>query len=424
MNLLLDKLLKLFKNVKDKGFFHLLSANFFVNFFAFGSQLVVAWLLTPTQIGQLKILQTYVSIAVILASCGFEASLLKLSSEKISEFEKKKLFSSASILTFITSLFTLALIVIVGIFFSVSQDETVNEYFAVFLAAAFPLAFNTLNFNFLQGQKKIQLLSKLQTLIKIVSFSLIILLTYLFNIKGFIAATILGYVLSASLLFLKNREYFDLSSILKSFKEYKSKHWSLARFAFLANLVSTSSRFLDIFIINIYIANREEVGQYSFAVNVLLFLQIISDTVQKIVIPYFSEKSSQIQLWLSAFRKYSKIFILVCFALFIFTNLIVESGLTFIFNDKYQESYIFIHILTIRWFFYSLTQFKSSALFGLGKFNINFIGSVVYLILNFLLQMILISSMGTVGVAAAASLAGILYYAFYSWLFKRELKKI
>ncbi|MEI8085006.1 MAG: hypothetical protein WCG93_02195, partial [Paludibacter sp.] len=63
-----------FQNVREKGFFHLLSANLLIQFFAFASQLLVAGILASDDIGRIKIIQTYFSVFIILAGMGFNAS--------------------------------------------------------------------------------------------------------------------------------------------------------------------------------------------------------------------------------------------------------------------------------------------------------------------------------------------------------------
>ena len=89
---MLDKTLVLLRNVTDKGFFHLLSANVLMGFFAFGSQLLVAKFLTPLELGQIKTMQAILGVATIAAGFGFNTAVLKLCSEARPSNEKYYIF--------------------------------------------------------------------------------------------------------------------------------------------------------------------------------------------------------------------------------------------------------------------------------------------------------------------------------------------
>ena len=69
------------RKIQEKGFFHLLSANILIQIFAFASQLFVAGILSPEDIGRIKIIQTYLSVFSVIAGMGLNASTLKICSE-------------------------------------------------------------------------------------------------------------------------------------------------------------------------------------------------------------------------------------------------------------------------------------------------------------------------------------------------------
>ena len=109
-------------------------------------------------------------------------------------------------------------------------------------------------------------------------------------------------------------------------------------------------------------------------------------------------------------------YILAGLILLVIVNIVVDPSIKFIFQGKYDASLIFVHILTIRWFFYALVQYKSAAVFGLGKLNYNMWGSIIYLIINLSIQYILLNLYGILGVAIGVAGSAILYYLFYSFI--------
>jgi O-antigen/teichoic acid export membrane protein len=79
----------LLSDVAAKGFFHLLSANVLIQLVAFASQLFVAGILSPEDVGRIKIITTFLSVFSIIGGMGLNASTLKLCSENRSEAKQR-----------------------------------------------------------------------------------------------------------------------------------------------------------------------------------------------------------------------------------------------------------------------------------------------------------------------------------------------
>ena len=90
-----NKTKELIENMWKKGFFHLLLAKYFGQFVTFSSQILVAWILMPDDIGRLKVMQSFITIAVIFGGFGFNTSVLKLCSEDLPISEKTYLFNKS-----------------------------------------------------------------------------------------------------------------------------------------------------------------------------------------------------------------------------------------------------------------------------------------------------------------------------------------
>src|ERR1035437_4542410 len=303
------------QNVRQKGFFHLLGANYLIQIVGFASQLFVAWFLSPTDLGRIKILQTYLMIGIIISGLGFNTSVLKLCSEKRGEYEKIFIYKGALKYTVISSIFSYFISLVFIYFGLISSDPVINYYAIFYFIMLIPQSFFALDTSFLQAIKEIIKLAKVQAVNKIVTLLLIVLLTYLFAFKGYIFSVIVGSIISSLFLFL---------IIKKSIREKQSKqipdlfnlHWKYAKYSFLANGIGQISLFSDIFLINYMIKDRVTVGYYSFALTLILGLQTLTSTVQQIATPYFSEKSNDFYEWKKIFNKYNRKFnismLLVC----------------------------------------------------------------------------------------------------------------
>jgi O-antigen/teichoic acid export membrane protein len=364
--------------IKEKGFFHLLSANYLIQILMFGSQMFVAWILTPEDIGRIKIMQSYLGVAIIFAGFGFNTSTLKLISEKRPFAEKYALFSVVLKYNYIALIFVYIIMLVFSLLNLISKDMVINHIFPVYSIMLFPITLNTLMIAYLQGLKKIKEMAKIQTITSFISLTIIIILTYFFYLYGYITALILGFITTYLFLSLTikniNRDVTEIS-LDKSFQI----HWQYAKFSFLANGLSRISLFMDIFLMNYLISDRTAVGYYGFALTVIVAFRLITGTVQQICTPFFSEKSTNFNEWKSIYKKYNFLFQVGSLIITIISIFLLPEIINFVFQGKYDNSTPFLRILVISWFVRNLYSIKGIALLGLGKIHLNFYSSLIVL---------------------------------------------
>ena len=68
----------LFLKLKNKGFFHLIVSNYSVQFIVFGSSLLVAKIMSPTNVGIVKTIETFANMAIVLGGGGVIFAILKV----------------------------------------------------------------------------------------------------------------------------------------------------------------------------------------------------------------------------------------------------------------------------------------------------------------------------------------------------------
>lgn len=410
------KFRQLLNNVGKMGFFHLLSANFFIQLVTFSSGLFVAWILTPEQIGQIKVLQTYSGVAIIIAGLGFNTSVLKICSEKRLPGEKQFLYNRALRYTLFSIAISYALFSLAAYLGIASNDDTINNLLPFFFIALIPNTINYLQMAYIQALKRIKELAKIQSLTKILSVAFIIGLTYFFNIEGFIASTIISGFLTLVMMLRKTTEISESIKPIVINKPF-SIHWFFAKYSFLANALGNVSMYLDIFILNFFITDRTELGYYGFAVTLVMGLRLFTATIQQITSPYFSEKSSDFNEWMRIFKKYNLLFNVFSFLFAIITILTIKPILHFIFSGKYDASVYYFQLLTIVWAIRNLYTLKGVAIWGMGRINVNFFTSLIIFPINATIMYLTIKNFNTIG-AAYGSIIGalisnfIIHYSF------------
>ena len=411
--------LNIFRNFHRKGFFHLLSANILIQFVAFGSQLFVANILTPDDLGRIKIIQTYLSIFSIIAGMGFNTSVLKLCSENRTLKDKKKIFESGLFFTIISTISLYFLILLLNYFNIFSTDKIIKWLIPLGL---FPIISNSVFMVFVsyfQGFKKIKLISNLTILNKIISIIGILILTYWYGIKGYYLAYNLSFILMLFVIFNVYNLALNVKNLcVKNLSQF-SVLWKFAKTSMLANLLSELSAYVDIIMVSFFIKDMEQIGYYSFALTITVVLRLFPSTVQQIASPYFSSLSNQKNVFIHAFKRYNRLLYFIVIASLGIILLIMPFLIHWIFDGKYDQSLLYFPLLAIGWSLRQLTQLQSGAIFGLGKIHYNAYVSLISLLFNIISISILLHFFGLIGAAYASILNGLVFTVCSKYFYKK-----
>jgi O-antigen/teichoic acid export membrane protein len=409
------------KNIRQKGFFHLLSANILIQVFAFASQLFVAGILSAEDIGRIKIIQTYLSIFSIIAGMGFNASTLKICSEHKSKQQLSEYFNSAFVFTLISSSFVYGIVLLINYLEILSKDRLIQVLIPL---GMFPLISNSIFMLFiglLQARKEIKLFSNITVLNKTISIIGIIILSYYWGMKGYYVAYNLSYILMIFVIFISIKKIVPIS--FKAFKRNIIKeHWHYAKASTFSNIIAETSAYIDIILISFLIKDMVEIGYYSFALTLTIALRLFPSTVQQITIPYFSSFKSDKTEFLHIFKRYNQLLYVVVFiSLFIFL-FIIPPVISHIFKGKYDQSFIYLVFLAIGWSIRSLIQLQSAAIFGLGKIQYNAYTALYALAGNIIIYPLAIHFFGLTGAAYASISSGIIIFIASRFYFKKVVK--
>lgn len=387
-------------NIKEKGFFHLLSANALIQVVSFASYLFVAHLLTPDDIGRIKFIQVLTSIFSIIGGMGFGLSILKICSEQRPYAYKKIIFNAAFLFTLLSTLCSYLLIVAMIRCKGLLTTDQTTISIAPF--AFLPIILGTLFAQivaYLQALKKIKILSALTTTNKVLTIILILIFSYFYGLKGYFWALNLGLLLILLHSFQKIRTDIQPSNInFKKQAKLFSIHWQYARPALFSNLLSDTTSFIDIILINFLFSNLTEIGYYSFALTLIVALRIVPATVQQISNPYFSENGTNKSIVHQHFVRYGKLLLLIIILSFIAFLVIVPLSIQTFFSS-YTPSIPYLIPLAIAWSIRQYNKIIAAALFGMGKINYIAYTQLISLIINIIVIPLSLKQWGLVGVS-------------------------
>ncbi len=422
MKKLIKKISELIKNISNKGFFHLLLANIFIQAIAFASQLFVAHILLPEDLGIIKFIQTLISIFTIIGGLGLSASTLKICSEPNSIQYKRETLSAVLSFTFLGTIISYSFVVIFLILNIIPANiEVVKLAPIAFLPIIFYNFFG-LFVSYYQAQKKIKQLSYFTIANKILSIVLIVILTFYFGIYGYYYAMNIGLILIIIIFFINTKK--ELIFNLKRTKKITllKQHWVYSIPSLFANLLGDLTRFVDILFLNFFLKGMgNEIGMYSFALTLTILIRVLPSTVQQIANPYFSEKGNDKSTVQLLFKKYSKLLVIVIVITFIGFIIFVPFGIQIGFT-KYIPSIKYLLPLAIASSIREFNQITAAALFGLGKINYTTYSQIISFIFNVILISISMYKWQFIGVAYGMIFCSIFSVLIMYLFYKKAIK--
>lgn len=396
-------------------------SNLLVNFINFSSQLLVANILTPADIGYIKLILSVISVITIVANFGINVSILKICSENIDNREIFNRFYSGNVITTISSSIVIFITTIFFIFNHTFIDANTNFY--LYIVISISIIINSIFNNYsaiFQGLRKNKEFSFINIIIKSTSIILIILFTYYFRFKGYWIAYIVSISLSLIIIVLYLKKYINKEkNYLFNTKNYFKIHFNYSKWALASNTLGQLTIYSDIFIVNILSDNKNEIGIYSFATTFVVIIKIIPATIQQYISPRFSFISDNIKEIKSKYIKYNKLIITTSFIIGIVTIIIVPFFIKEIF-PKYENSIKYIILLTISVIIRNFNIINASVLFGVGKLKYNLYNDLISFSLITILSTMLFSRLNFISCA----LSQIVVSVIIVFISRYQVKKI
>ncbi len=415
-------LIDLIRSAGRRGFFHLFGANFLTQVIGFAAQMFLAGILSPLEIGRIKILQTYTSTAAIAGKAGLDSSVLKLCSEVRTEDEKRRLFSAGFVGTALASLVTLTILLVLNQWGALSSDLDVRSLFWVYLTVLPLQTLAEVTIIYYQARQEFRIVSMIQIVSRSLNFVLIIVATYFLGIQGYVWAIVAGAAGVLVWLAVRSRDHFR-SAALAQTRHDLGAHVHLAKFSVAANLTYQVLAYLEFFFLNYLVTDRTEIGYYGFAMTLLIPFLTITGTLQQWMMPRLSAVSHSADEWFSLYRQYHRWVMWGAFGLTVVAALLVPTALHLVFGDKFGPSGPLFQWLVAGWAIRMFYMTRGIALWGLGEIRLNFYAVLAALPVNAAITYALVSMNGTTGAAYANVGSQVVLAAISTWVFSNVIRK-
>ncbi|WP_241138748.1 lipopolysaccharide biosynthesis protein [Bacillus mycoides] len=402
--------------LRKKGFFSLLLTKFLVQFVGFGSVILVAKFISPESMAQIKSLQTYLILAVLIGTFGLDTAILKYCSEPRKDNEKSYLLSYAIRRSII---FCVIAVLLFNLFLFFVPKYSIFQW-GLYTLCIPMLAMTNILMSYLLALKKINRMAVIQSVIKVQNAVFIIIGTWLFGIKGFIIATVLGLLLGLLPLF-KEINSMKISHKISSKVPYA--FWNIAFFSFLANFTNNIGNYADIIIMDSFTTDRVEMGYYAIATIFLLGATQVTATLQSIYTPYLAEKNKDIKALKAMTFNIQKKTIIISIVVGVAVYIVSMIFVPIFYGEAYINTAKYTGILMIKYVLYSSYAITAAMLVSLGKMRENFYVTIISTPIALFSSYLAIQNFSVVGVAWAQVFNGLIILVLqYSMVF-RVLKK-
>ncbi|MEY8198215.1 MAG: oligosaccharide flippase family protein [Colwellia sp.] len=387
---------ELFKNAFSKGLFHLLTSNLLVQFFGFGLILFLTNLLTPSEIGSLKLIQSYAAFFIVLGSMGYSSSILKLCSEGISEKQRNADFSYAlQMVCKISIVSVLCFIMFSQSYISIDNPELANWMILYSIVVPFS-ALGYCMIAFLQSQKKVKEASKVQILVRLFFVGVIFLAANLWGFEGVIYSTVLSYIIGLLFYFPYIERGTLTSSVMSARKRVMNKY---SFFVFVGALVTMISQYSDIYLLNYLGVSVDVIGFYAIATVFFMAGVAFTGTVQTVLTPYFSEKQDDLSWVRQKTIKYQLIVSILSLGTAIGLSLVCWLLVKYYYGAQYNLAFEIALILMVKFWIWSNYSVIGASLFAIGVVKIGVVVAVACSLVSFISGYLLYFKYGVHGVA-------------------------
>ncbi|AUP79392.1 hypothetical protein C1H87_12005 [Flavivirga eckloniae] len=371
----------MFLKLKKKGFFHLIISNYSVQFIVFGSHLLVAKIMTPSDVGIIKTIETFINMAIVLGGGGAIFALLKIIPEnKDKELRNYSLrFAIKYVVVFSITIFIA--FNLLAYFEVISKNRELVFWFYQYSFIIVPSVVVMLLIRYYQAIDLFKRISGVILVLKFSSALFVLTLTYFFFIRGYVLSMVITTIIVMLSLIYDIRKTIFISHISKDYIEIKKRIIALSKTAFFAQIIDQFKLHSGFFIANYVLFDRIMFGHYAFALIIIQGLNIVSTSVQQFIIPKMSEVSSDIPLFFDKLSKFELKFILISTLIFAVTQLVFPICIGMVFGSKYNESILLLRIMLIGWYIQSFYALKGIYFLSLGKMKyVSYASFLIFLI--------------------------------------------
>ena len=403
----------------QKGFLHLFSANCLTQLLGFGSLLVVTKLLTPSEVGALRIIQSYVAVCSTFAAFGLPTAIIKYCAEIRDEGLRAYILKHSLQTSLLVSLIIVAAVSLAASYGGISFDDLVVRWMPWYALLILPSAVFSICLTYLQAVRQFKRMAKVQSALKLLSVAVVILLTWQLGIGGYIGAVVGMMILSC----LVGMRQVGVKFWRQTRQQIPSGFHFLARISIFASVVGVLGSYVDVFFLDHFVTDREMVGYYALATIFLMIGTQFTGTVQSFLTPFLAEKSYDGRWLWREMQRYQKYLSLAMMAVCPLIYLVVTGLVDVYYGAGYVPVLTFLAVMLLQLWLHTTYSIIGCTLLSINKVHYNLVVVLFALLIKCVLSYFMVTSYGVMGLVYAQVLAEIPAIAFEYYIARCAFRK-
>lgn len=416
-----DLLKKLFKT----GFFSIYIATIGSKVITLLGGVLIVRILSQEDYGIYTLVLNAISMLCIFGDFGASGATLQYGIESEKDLKKQSGFFKLGLRMIIfASLASFALIILSPLYYPY-QNETIGKL--TFMMAGIAIFTNLVNYigMILRVKKKNNLYSAYQILTTIIHYTVVIVLTILFGLKGSLFSQYIYNIIIFIIGCFFIRKHFKIKESKKIEASEKKGFWKMGISSQLNNTLNSLLYQIDIFILGIMVTNTVDISIYKVATIIPNALAFLPQCLAIYANPYFISHNKDPKWINNNVKKMIKymtpIYLIITICLILGSKLIIN----ILYGEEYIAAIYPFTILMIGFFFTAtIKSLLTNLIYCLHKIWFSVILNIVSMIINAILDVIFIFLFGYIGVALATLIINILSSVIAVIYYKKCIREL
>lgn len=391
----------------NTGFFHVFGSTALNKIIGFASGVVLVRLISKPEYGVYSYAYNLLTFFMIASGFGAASGILQMCSENREEQEKKQIYIYASRSSFFVNI---ALSIVIFLVSAIVPLKIEGANFCLGMMAFLPIVsyiYEVQSF-YLRTQLRNKEYSISNTVSTITMFVLSCGLSYLFQVKGLVAAKYLAFILSVLFVRLHCRVGYPVTKKAELSEVTRKQFWSISSISMVNNGLSSLMYMLDIFVIGMVIPDSTVIASYKVATQIPTAMIFIPTAFITYIYPYFARHRED-KKWVK--KKYvlvSLAIAAVCFTIAIGCILFAPFIIKLVFGEAYLDTVLCFRVLSFSFAISSVFRILPGNILATQlKLKFNLFVAIFSSALNTVLNVVFITRWNSIGAAYATLLTAL-----------------
>lgn len=415
---------KALSKLGSTGFFHVFGTTAINKVISFASGIILVRLISKAEYGVFSYANNLLNFFMIACGLGAASGVLQMCSEQRDEEEKRQIYAYASRSSFIANCALSVVILLVALFVPLKIE---GANFCLGMMAFLPIFSYTYEMQafYLRTQRRNKEYSYSNVFSTLTIFALSCGLSWLFQVKGLVAAKYIAFALSVLFVLWRFKTGYPITKKAELSAQTKKQFWGISGISMLNNGMSSLMYLLDIFVLGIVIPDSTVVASYKLATTIPTALAFIPGACITYIYPYFALHRED-KSWVK--KKYTMVFaalavfcLLVALAMFLFAPFIIE----LLFGAEYLDAVPCFRVLSVSFAISAVFRtLPGSILVTQRKLKFNLFTASFSSAVNTVLNVLLITKWQSIGAAYATVvtvvITGILDTVYLAYILNKK----